>query len=169
MTKLYVPRPGSYPAKAIDVLLPLAGKMIASGALAQMIGCPVQGIRTVLAHALLHRAIVLQRTQSGNWYGIGDLYASQPASAEARAEAERLVRQLPASSVFDLGSPPRVLPIPGRSAKVKTIDAGRARFAFWDDGAVQIQKGEVKVMLDPGEYRKLVAGRTDDVAEGADA
>lgn len=169
MTKLYSPRPGSYPAKAIDVLLPLAGKMIASGALARLIGCNVKHLQTVLALALMHRAIVLQRTQSGNWYGIGDLYASQPASAEARAEAERLVRQLPASSVFDLGSPPRVLPIAGRASAIKTIEAGRARFAYWDNGAIQIQKGEIKVMLDPAEYRALLAVRDSRAPEGADA
>ena len=162
----YVPRPGSYAAKAIAVLLPLAGKMVASGALAQLVGCPVANIRTVLHHALLYRAIAMQRTQSGNWYGIGDLYADQPASEQARAEAESLVRQLPPSSVFDLGAPPRVLPIAGRTPKIKTIEAGRARFAFWTDGAVQIQKGEVKVMLDPAEYRELVAQR---VVEGEPA
>ncbi len=162
----YTPRPGSYPAKAIDVLLPLAGKMIASGALARLIGCHVKHIETVLRLAILYRAIAIQRTQSGNWYGIGDLYADQPASEQARAEAESLVRQLPPSSVFDLGAPPRVLPIAGRTPKIKTIEAGRARFAFWTDGAVQIQKGEVKVMLDPAEYRELVAQR---VVEGEPA
>lgn len=162
----YTPRPGSYAAKAVDVLLPLAGKMIASGALAQLIGCRVAGIRTVLHHALLHRAIVLQRTQSGNWYGIGDLYADKPASAQARDAADQLVRQLPPSSVFDLGSPRRVLPIAGRAPRIKTIEAGRAVFAYWIDGGVQIQKGEVKVMLDPAEYRELVAHR---IVEGEPA
>jgi hypothetical protein len=169
MTKTYTPRPGSYAAKAVDVLLPLEGKMLASGALARLIDCKVTHVATVLEHALLHRAIVVHRTQSGNWYGIGDLYAGRRATDEARAEASRLVRQLPASTVFDLGAPPRVLPLAGRIVCMKTIESGGAKFAFWSDGAIQIQKGEVKVMLDPKEYRELVAHGERNVVEGAAA
>lgn len=169
MTTDYTPRAGSYPAKAIDVLLPLSGKMLAAGALARLIGCNVKHLHTVLARALTHRAIVLHRTQSGNWYGVGDLYAARPASAEAREEAERLVRGLPASSVFDLGAPPRVLPLPVRAPAFKTIEAGRAKFAYWTDGVIQIQKGEIKVMLDPIEYRELLALRDHQALEGSAA
>jgi hypothetical protein len=168
MTIEYTPRPGSYPAKAIEVLLPLAGKMLASGALAQLIGANVKHMGTVLRVAIEHRAIAVQRTQSGNWYGIGDLYAGRPASPAACAEAESLVRQLPTSSVFDLGAPTRVLPIPGRQPRIKTIDAGLARFSVWSDGGIRIDRGEQSVSLTPAESRELAAlvkGKTfEDIA-----
>lgn len=169
MTIDYAPRPGSYPAKAIDVLLPLAGKMLASGTLAQLIGCPVKNIGTVLARAIEYRAIALQRSQSGNWYGIGDLYASKPASAEACAEAQRLMRQLPTGSVFDLGAPPRVLPIAGRTPRIKTIVAGDVRFALWSDGAIHIERGALAMTLTPMESRELRALVNGETFEGVAA
>ena len=167
MTSRYTPRPGSYPAKAIEVLLPLEGKMLASGALARLIGCNVKHVHTVLAHALGCRAIATQRTQSGNWYGIGDLYADQPVSSDDRAEAAMLVRQLPASSVFDLGAPPRVLPLRnGREPRVKTMIASKARFSVWDDGGIRIDRGELSLLLTPAESRELVALASGKAFEG---
>ena len=165
----YTPRPGSYPAKAIEVLLPLAGKMMASGTLAQLIGCPVKNIGTVLERAIEYRAIAIQRSQSGNWYGIGDLYASRPASADECAEAARMVRQLPTGSVFDLGAPPRVLPIAGRTPRIKTIVAGDVRFALWSDGAIRIERGAVAMTLTPRESRELRALVNGETFEGAPA
>lgn len=168
MTKRYVPRPGSYCAKAVEVLLPLEGKLLASGALARLIGCPVQNIRTVLYHGLKYRAITSQRTQSGHWYGIGDLYVDQPATAAERAEAAQLVRQLPASSVFDLGAPPRVLPLRhGREPRLKTMVSSKAVFSIWSDAGIRIEKGEVAVVLTPAESRELVALASGKAFEGA--
>jgi len=155
VTKAYTPRAGSYVAKAVDVLRAHAGKMVASGALAALIDCPTCNLPAVLAHGIANRWIVKQRTQSGNWYGIGDLAPVMPLTDAERDAAASLMRQLPPSSVFDLASPPRVVPLPERPVRLKTRDIGPVRFGEWNDGALTIEKSGAAVALTPAEVADL--------------
>jgi len=153
VTKVYAPRSGSYAAKAIDVLRPLAGQMVASGTLARLVGCKTSHLPTVLAAAIESRAIVRQRTQSGNWYSLG--------------EAAHLMRQRPATSVFDVSSPEQGAPTMSRPSRLPIVELGHVRFGRWTDGALSIERGAAMVDLSPSDVRDLKALLLGQPAEAA--
>jgi hypothetical protein len=149
MTRHYLPRPGSYPEKAIAALKDkgaIGPKKIHSGVLARLIGCPVSSLPRVLEFAITHGVIVLERrAHQGNWYGLPE---DEPAGIPAS-------RELPPSSVFDLGLPPREMAIRRNASPVRTTLVGRARFAVWSDGDIQIDRGRQSMTLTGDEAREL--------------
>lgn len=156
---VYAPRPGSYADKAIKTMTErgfIGPKKVHSGVLARLIGCPVHSMGKVLEFALRHGAILLERRpHQGNWYSL-------PLEGEARPPADQATaadggRVMPPNSVFALGAPPQPMPARRSGAVVSTTLAGRARFALWSDGEIQIDRGRQSMTLAPDESRELAA------------
>lgn len=151
MTSLYIPRPGSYPEAALKTLAEkgcYGGKKISSGVLARLINCPVSSLPRVLEFAIAHGVILLERrAHAGNWYSL-------PVEAPAEVPASR---ELPPSSVFDLGKPPREMAVRRNASLVRTTLVGRARFAVWSDGDIQIDRGRQSMTISGAEARELAS------------
>lgn len=154
MRKPYMPRRGSNADKALIVLKKHEGEKLSAGTLALAIGCRVVIIGDVLEHPISRGAIRVEARPAtngepaGNWYWFGEFdmpdVATQP-----------LMRTLPPSSVFDLGAPPRKVPVAFLVSKFQTTLAP-VRFAVWTDGEIQIKRGRALVSLSPEEARELV-------------
>ena len=151
MIVLYVPRPGSYSEKAVAALKQrgaIGDKKIHSGVLARLIGCPISSMQSVLHFAITHGAILLERRpHAGNWYSVPEDIQAEPT----------VTRELPPSSVFDLGRPPREMAIRRNASLVRTTLVGRARFGVWSDGEIQIERGRQSMTITGDEARELVS------------
>lgn len=154
MSGTYIPQPGTIPARALAYFQAQPpGHTLSSAVLADELDVNRNGMKAVLAHALLGGALKCEKREGLNFYSLGDgqrlprdiddeeLVTPSVVAAMAR-KARRKVDRPARSAVVSADKPKEDRPL---------------RVALWSDGRLLIERGQQQMELSPDETRQLVA------------